>query len=153
MSSGNLYARFEPVFEAHADRVAIRSADGTTLTFGDLARGAARYANALNALGVEPGDRVTVQVEKSISNVLLYLAVLKAGAVYQPLNTAYTAAEVSYFVEDAQPKLIVCDPARQPEMRTLRRLCRGKSRCRRHRLARHHGGRHGRAPRNGGPHR
>lgn len=118
--SGNLYARFEGVFEANAQRVAIRSADGAaSLTFADLAHGAARYANALNALGVEPGDRVTVQVEKSIANVLLYLAVLKVGAVYQPLNTAYTAAEVSYFVEDAQPKLIVCDPARQAEMRAL----------------------------------
>ena len=119
MSNGNLYARFERVFEANATRVAIHSGDGTSLTFGDLARGSARYANALNALGVEPGDRVTVQVEKSIANVLLYLAVLKAGAVYQPLNTAYTAAEISYFVEDAQPKLIVCDPARQSEMRAL----------------------------------
>lgn len=118
--SGNLYARFERVFEANAERIAIRSADGTrVLSFGDLARGAARYANALAALGIEPGDRVTVQVEKSIANVLLYLAVLKAGAVYQPLNTAYTAAEVAYFVEDAQPKLIVCDPARQAEMRAL----------------------------------
>ncbi len=117
--SGNLYARFERVFEANAARVAIRCGDGTALTFADLARGAARYANALNALGVEPGDRVTVQVEKSIANVLLYLAVMKAGAVYQPLNTGYTAAEVSYFVADAQPKLIVCDPARQAEMRAL----------------------------------
>jgi malonyl-CoA/methylmalonyl-CoA synthetase len=117
--SGNLYARFERVFEANAERVAIRTPDGTVLTFGDLARDASRYANALNALGVEPGDRVTVQVEKSIANVLLYLAVMKAGAVYQPLNTAYTAAEVSYFVEDSQPKLIVCDPVRQAEMRAL----------------------------------
>lgn len=124
MSSGNLYHRFERVFEANAGRVAIRMPDGQALlTFSDLARGAARYANALAALGVEPGDRVTVQVEKSISNVLLYLAVMKAGAVYQPLNTAYTAAEVAYFVEDAEPKLIVCDPARQAEMRRLADRC------------------------------
>ncbi len=120
MSSGNLYARFEGVFEANATRVAIRSPDGAiALTYGDLSRGAARYANALAALGVEAGDRVTVQVEKSIANVLLYLAVMKAGAVYQPLNTAYTPAEVAYFVEDAEPKLIVCDPSRQAEMRAL----------------------------------
>ena len=121
--SGNLYSRFEPVFEANAARVAIRTPEGTSLTFGDLARGASRYANALNALGVEPGDRVSVQVEKSIASVLLYLAVMKAGAVYQSLNTAYTAAEVSYFVEDAQPKLIVCDPSRQAEMRALADRC------------------------------
>jgi len=124
MSTGNLYRRFEQVFAAHAARTAIRSADGAMrLTFGDLARGASRYANALAALGVEPGDRVTVQVEKSIANVLLYLAVMKLGAVYQPLNTAYTAAEVAYFVEDAEPKLIVCDPARQAEMRALADRC------------------------------
>jgi malonyl-CoA/methylmalonyl-CoA synthetase len=124
MTGGNLYLRFEQVFHANAERTAIRSADGATrMTFGELARGAARYANALAVLGVGPGDRVTVQVEKSLANVLLYLAVMKAGAVYQPLNTAYTAAEVSYFVEDAQPKLIVCDPARQAEMRALADRC------------------------------
>ena len=122
--SGNLYARFERVFEQNAARVELRAPDGAvSLTFGDLARGAARYANALGALGVEAGDRVTVQVEKSIANLLLYLAVMKLGAVYQPLNTAYTAAEVSYFVEDAEPKLIVCDPARQAEMRALGDRC------------------------------
>ena len=124
MSNSNLYSRFERVFEAHAARVAIRSHDGAPqLTFGDLSRGAARYANALAALGVEPGDRVTVQIEKSIANVLLYLAVLKIGAVYQPLNTAYTSAEVAYFVEDAEPKVIVCDPSRQAEMRALADRC------------------------------
>jgi malonyl-CoA/methylmalonyl-CoA synthetase len=124
MSSGNLYRRFAEVFAAHAERTAIRSADGATrLSFSELDRGASRYANALAVLGVEPGDRVTVQVEKSIANVLLYLAVMKAGAVYQPLNTAYTAAEVAYFVEDAQPKLIVCDPSRQAEMRALADRC------------------------------
>ena len=122
--SGNLYERFERVFEANAGRVALRTADGSvSLTFGNLARGASRYANALGALGVEPGDRVTVQVEKSVANVLLYLAVLKVGAVYQPLNTAYTAAEVAYFVEDAEPKLIVCDPSRQSDMRALGDRC------------------------------
>ena len=67
----------------------------------------------MRELGVEPDDRVTVQVEKSLSNVALYLAVMKIGAVYQPLNTAYTVAEVDYFVGDAKPRLIVCDPKRR----------------------------------------
>ena len=120
MSNGNLFAQFEQAFGARTARTAMRSADGhVRLTFGDLLSGAARYANALATLGVEPGDRVTVQVEKSIAGVMLYLAVLKAGAVYQPLNTAYTAAEVDYFVGDAEPKVIVCDPARQQAMRDL----------------------------------
>ncbi len=120
MANHNLYARFEQSFRAHSGRTAIRTADGRiSLTFGDLIEGAARYANALAALGIEPGDRVTVQTEKSLASVMLYLAVMKAGATYQPLNTAYTAAEVDYFVGDAEPKVIVCDPARQAEMRAL----------------------------------
>ncbi len=118
--TANLYSRFEAAFAAAGTRTALRTPDGAiALSFADLAQGASRYANALEALGVEPGDRVTVQVEKSIANVLLYLAVLKAGAVYQPLNTAYTETEIEYFVGDAQPKLIVCDPARQRAMRAL----------------------------------
>jgi malonyl-CoA/methylmalonyl-CoA synthetase len=84
-----------------------------------LRRAASRYANALLALGVEPGDRVTVQIEKSLANVLLYLAVMKVGAVYQPLNPAYTVSEVEYFVGDAEPKLVVCDPSRQESMRGI----------------------------------
>ena len=120
MASGNLFDQFEQSFIRNAGRTALRSPDGSTrLTFGDLLAGAARYANALATLGVEPGDRVTVQVEKSVANVLLYLGVLKAGGVYQPLNTAYTAAEIDYFVGDAGPKVIVCDPDRQPAMREL----------------------------------
>ena len=120
MSTGNLFQRFEHRFRQVSGKTAIRSADGSQrLTYGDLLAGAARYANALATLGVEPGDRVTVQVEKSISNVLLYLGVLKAGAVYQPLNTSYTEAEVDYFVADAEPKVIVCDPSRQQAMRSL----------------------------------
>ena len=116
----NLFCEFEASFRAAGSRTAITSAAGSSrLSFHDLLAGAARYANALTALGVEPGDRVTVQVEKSIANVLLYLGVLKAGGVYQPLNTAYTEAEAGYFIRDAEPKLIVCDPARQQSMRQL----------------------------------
>jgi malonyl-CoA/methylmalonyl-CoA synthetase len=63
------------------------------------------------ALGIKPGDRVTVQVEKSAANVLLYLGALKAGAVYQPLNTAYSPSELDYFIADAKPAVIVSDPA------------------------------------------
>jgi malonyl-CoA/methylmalonyl-CoA synthetase len=120
MSGQNLYCRFEKRFHELRTKTAIRSpATGETLTFADLASGVARYANALESLGLQPGDRVTVQVEKSVAGVLLYLAVMKAGGVYQPLNTAYTEAEVDYFVGDAQPKLIVCDPTRQQAMRAL----------------------------------
>jgi malonyl-CoA/methylmalonyl-CoA synthetase len=120
LDSGNLYELIERSFLAAGERTAIRSPDeATRLSFAGLLQGATRYANALAALGVEPGDRVTVQVEKSLASVLLYLAVLKTGGVYQPLNTAYTESEVDYFIGDAQPKVIVCDPPRQQSMRTL----------------------------------
>ena len=67
--------------------------------------------------GVAAGDRVTVQTGKSVAGIALFLAVLRAGAVYQPLNPAYTEAEVDYFVGDAAPTLIVAAPARQRALR------------------------------------
>jgi malonyl-CoA/methylmalonyl-CoA synthetase len=69
-------------------------------------------ANVLVARGVKPGDRVAVQVEKSVANIVLYLGTVRAGAVYLPLNTAYTLNELDYFIGDAEPSLVVCDPAK-----------------------------------------
>ena len=63
--------------------------------------------------GVKPGDRVAAQVEKSPTALVLYLATLRAGAVFLPLNTAYTMAELDYFIGDAEPALVVCDPAKR----------------------------------------
>src|SRR5437762_14250609 len=104
---GNLYASLDRSLAGARERTAIRSPSGDfRLSYGELRQGVARYANGLAALGVEPGDRVTVQTEKSVESVLLYLAVLKAGAVHQPLNPAYTDSEVDYFVDDAGPKVI-----------------------------------------------
>ena len=85
--------------------------DRRRYAYADLERESGRLANALVALGVRPGDRVAVQVEKSAANLLLYLASVRAGAVYLPLNTAYTLVELAYFIGDAEPALIVCDPA------------------------------------------
>jgi malonyl-CoA/methylmalonyl-CoA synthetase len=92
-----------------ADALAIETG-GRLYRYADLDRESARLANALDDLGVRPGDRVAVQVEKSATNLILYLASVRAGAVYLPLNTAYTLAELGYFVGDAEPALIVCDP-------------------------------------------
>jgi malonyl-CoA/methylmalonyl-CoA synthetase len=69
-------------------------------------------ANVLVARGVKAGDRVAVQVEKSVANIVLYLATVRAGAVYLPLNTAYTLNELDYFIGDAEPSLVVCDPSK-----------------------------------------
>jgi len=71
----------------------------------------AQYANALVGLGVKPGDRVTLQVDKSVEAIFAYLGTVRAGAVFLPLNTAYTGPEVEYFLGDAQPTVFVCDPA------------------------------------------
>ena len=69
-------------------------------------------ANVLVSRGVRPGDRVAAQTEKSVPALLLYLATVRAGAVYLPLNTAYTLNELEYFIGDAEPSLVVCDPSR-----------------------------------------
>jgi malonyl-CoA/methylmalonyl-CoA synthetase len=107
--SENLYAAFRAAAPSPS-KLFLRTPEGRTLTYGELETGSARVANVLQALGVKPGDRVAVQVEKSPQTVLLYLACLRAGAVYLPLNTAYTLAELEYFVGDAEPRLVVCDP-------------------------------------------
>ncbi len=93
------------------DSVFILTADERVWTYGDMLEHSGRLASALVSLGVQPGDRVAVQVEKSPEALMLYLACLRAGAVYLPLNTAYTLTELDYFFGDAEPRLIVCAPA------------------------------------------
>ena len=88
-------------------------ASGEIIRYGDLDGLTGRMATLLSDSGVAAGDRVAVQVEKSVLNLLLYLACLRAGAVYLPLNTAYTDAELEYFLSDADPRLVVCDPRRR----------------------------------------
>ncbi len=107
--SDNLFSVLRARFP-HPDAEFLRTPDGATLSYGDLLEGSARFAHALSALGVAPGDRVAVQVEKSVGALLLYLATLRAGAVFLPLNTAYTASELSYFLADAEPRVAVCRP-------------------------------------------
>ncbi len=89
------------------------------LTYEQLQTETAKMAGALVALGVHPGDRVAVQVEKSVANLILYLATVRAGAVFLPLNTGYTLAEMAYFLKDAEPALVVCDPAAREALSSL----------------------------------
>jgi malonyl-CoA/methylmalonyl-CoA synthetase len=93
--------------------------DERVLLYGEAWAQSARLAQALLALGVRVGDRVAVQVEKSPEAVLLYLATLRAGAVYLPLNSGYTAAELEYFLSDSGPALFVCAPDKEPALRAL----------------------------------
>ncbi|MQT11911.1 malonate--CoA ligase [Segnochrobactrum spirostomi] len=80
------------------------------LTYGDLLGWSGRMANAIVARGVKPGDRVAVQVEKSVEAIVLYIACVRAGAVFVPLNPAYTLVELDYFIADSEPALIVVSP-------------------------------------------
>ena len=99
------------VLTANADPAApfLERPDGAVDTYADLMAHTAHLANALVARGVKPGDRVACQVEKSPENLYLYLATVRAGGVFLPLNTAYTAAELDYFIGDAEPALVVKD--------------------------------------------
>ncbi len=106
----HLLAQFPP---QPPDRAFITTGDGRVLTYGGLRALSARLAQALQALGVKPGDRVAAQVEKSPEAIALYLACVRAGAIWLPLNTAYTRAELAYFVTDAEPALFVTAPGRE----------------------------------------
>ncbi|MCJ9701072.1 MULTISPECIES: malonyl-CoA synthase [unclassified Bradyrhizobium] len=110
-ANANLFSR---LFDGLNDpkRLAIETHDGAHISYGDLIARAGQMANVLVARGVKPGDRVAVQVEKSVANIVLYLATVRAGAVYLPLNTAYTLNELDYFIGDAEPSLVVCDPSK-----------------------------------------
>ncbi len=83
--------------------------DGSEISFDAFLRMAARFANALGAAGVKTGDRVAVQVKKSPQALGVYAACVATGAVFLPLNTAYTATEIAYFVNDAEAALLLCD--------------------------------------------
>ncbi|MEE2951380.1 MAG: malonyl-CoA synthase [Pseudomonadota bacterium] len=87
--------------------------DGRTYSYRDVEEVSARFASTLVALGLKPGDRVAVQVEKSIEALMLYLGTVRAGGVFLPLNTAYTPAEIDYFLTDATPAIFVCDPKKR----------------------------------------
>ena len=103
----NLFHQFAVQADQRADHPALIADDGTVLSYEALRRLSGQFANLMRARGVTPGDRVAVQVEKSVAAVALYLACLQAGAIFVPLNPAYTKAEVSYFLEDASPALFV----------------------------------------------
>jgi len=96
---------------ADGDGQLLRTIDGTAVSDARFFELAAAFATALRDAGVEPGDRVAVQVAKSWQALALYVGVLRAGGVFLPLNTAYTLTEVTYFIDDATPRIMVCDPA------------------------------------------
>ena len=109
----NFYTTLDTGFIEYAERDCLRLVDGSVWSYATLQDYVARLGTVLCERGVEPGDRVVVQVQKSAANLALYLATLRVGAVYVPLNTAYTPQELDYFVEDAGPALFVGHSERQ----------------------------------------
>ena len=117
--SGNLAALFAQVFIEHVDSVCMVRPGRDDWSYGDLADYTNRNAAVLRNAGVGPDDRVLVQVEKSPEAMALYLACLQVGAVYVPINTAYTGPEVAYFAGDAEPALFVNDGSQTLDAPTL----------------------------------
>lgn len=103
------------------DRAHLGKGYRSSWTFADLESNATRYASLIADLGLKSGDRVAVQVEKSAEALFLYLACLRGGFVFLPMNTAYRTDEVDYLVGNAEPALMVCEPAREPEMLDIAR--------------------------------
>ena len=109
----NLYLLLCQHFPADLDTPWLILPDGRCLRYGDIDATTACYAGVLHSLGIGPGDRILAQIDKSPEALLLYLATLRVGAIYVPLNTAYTATEVVYFLGDAQPGLFIVRPDRE----------------------------------------
>jgi malonyl-CoA/methylmalonyl-CoA synthetase len=107
--SNHLYGAIE-VANPDRRKALLELADGTRVSCGEVFDLAGKLAGYLIRRGVVPGDRVAVQVEKSWQNLALYLACLRAGAVYLPLNSAYPLAELEYFLGDAEPSFVVVRP-------------------------------------------
>jgi len=103
----NFYQTLESSFTDNLAGDALRLADGLVWSYQDLYLRVEQYAQVLVTHGLQPGNRLVVQVEKSAENLALYLACLKVGGVYVPLNTAYTQSEVDYFINDARPSIFV----------------------------------------------
>lgn len=111
----NLYAALRAAFPADLDATAVETvggaSDGLRYSWRDLDRASAMIANLLGGLELPARSRIAVQVEKSVEALILYLAVLRSGHVFLPLNTAYQAGEIEYFVGNAEPAVVVCSPA------------------------------------------
>ena len=115
----NLYSRFQREFFCRPHKIVLTTELGETHSYADLDRESASLAAYISSLGVAAGDRVTVQVEKSPQALYLYLACLRGGYVYHPLNPAYQRDELAYFLQNAGPALVVSDSQNQTILEPL----------------------------------
>nr|WP_315237490.1 malonyl-CoA synthase [uncultured Limnohabitans sp.] len=111
MSNHNLFSALRAAFPTDLTAVAVETDEGLSYSWQDLDRATAMMANLLQSLNLPEGSRVAVQVEKSVEAMILYLATLRAGYVFLPLNTAYQSAEIEYFIGNAEPAVVVCSGA------------------------------------------
>ena len=118
--NANLYALIRAHFDERAGEPCVLIPDGPVIHYDELDATSARFAHALVDAGCRPGDRVAVQVEKCWEALALYLACLRAGLVYLPLNTGYQKSELGYFFGDAEPAVIVCRPDSMAMVSALR---------------------------------
>ncbi len=109
--SSNLFSALRAAFPESLDAIAVETDEGLNYSWRDLDRATAMMANLLDSLDLPEGSRVAVQVEKSVEAMMLYLATLRAGYVFLPLNTAYQSGEIEYFIGNAEPAVVVCSPA------------------------------------------
>ncbi|WP_395055004.1 malonyl-CoA synthase [Polaromonas sp.] len=108
MKNNNLFVALRAAFPEDLDAIAVETDNGLYYSWRDLERGTAMLANLLKSLQLPEGARIAVQVEKSVEAMMLYLATLRAGYVFLPLNTAYQSAEMEYFIANAEPSVVVC---------------------------------------------
>jgi malonyl-CoA/methylmalonyl-CoA synthetase len=94
----------------------LRCDDGRTFSFAAFHQLAGQLAHRLMTSGAKPGDRIAAQVEKSPEAIALFWACARAGLIFLPLNAAYSASEISYFLSDAEPVIFITAPQREAEM-------------------------------------
>ncbi len=117
--NANLFELFRQCYSPHMDKTFLELPSGETYSFGDLDELSARMAANLVAKGLQTGDRVVAQVDKTAGAVALYLAVLRSGGIFVPLNNAYTTPEVEYFLGDATPRLFFCQEKNFDQLSTM----------------------------------
>ena len=115
----NVYHHFQPQFTAHVGDELLCTEHGDSYSYADIDRSSAQLASFLTGLGVPAGARISVQVAKSAQGLALYLACLRAGFVFHPLNSGYKAAELEYFMGNAEPAVFICDPDDEAQVRPL----------------------------------
>lgn len=115
----NFFSSIENILSSNSKKELITTVDGLVYSRSDILEKTGKIANYLYFLGAKPGDRISVQVHKSIENMCIYLACLRGGLVFHPLNPSYKANEVKYFLENAKPFVIICDPSKFDMMRKL----------------------------------